>query len=370
MIATVSGRLPTTESAGRPDGSLPIEKAARSFRFGAEVLQEAYDLLSFGARIVDLACLFRTEMTTDGSTAVIVCETWRLTKHADTPRIDVRVRLHAEGTELPCAMRNTPPLPLLPPTPKRAAWRVVLGRALEHFVDNFDDAPAPEGGVLREARRHEHFPLMRSAFVNAKLAQLERRLGAERINSLSETLSKVIWKHVIDPEFVRVVAYARMLRPVTLPHYCEMAEHWKVLARAYEQDRYMLPLCHIVRFDEYEQARPFSIARWTKEGVHMSRDGPVRLASPAAYRVLVAMHPAIVRAWAEISWRRGAFATLFELLAQIREEGPIPQPVLWSLVAALGAGAVCGTFEQPILLRSGAGGAAVRQRVSQAQGIA
>lgn len=350
----------TAEEAGCPDVESGSSEAQappagqsqeRKFRFGARVLQEAYDILSIGARLLDLACLFRTELTPDGCTTVVVCETWHLTKEVDSPRIEVHVRDFTASGERPLCRGWVPAFPLLPATPKRAAWRGVLGRALQSFADTFEQEAAQDRDVLRQARQHEHFPLMRDAFVSAKLAQLERRLGAERINSLSETLSKIIWKHVIDPEFVRVVAYARMLRPVTLQHYCEMAEHWKVLARAYEQDRYMLPLCQIVRFDEYEQATPFSVARWTKEGVHMSRDGPVRLSSPAAYRALVAMHPAIVRAWAEISWRRGTFATLFALLADVRQEGPIPQPVLWSLVGALGGASVCWTFEQPILLR-------------------
>lgn len=337
-----------TSEAQAPPAS---ESHERKFRFGAQVLDEAYDILSFGARLLDLACLFRTELTPDGRTTVVVCETWHLTKEVDSPRIEVQVRDFTASGEWPLCRGWVPAFPLLPATPKRAAWRLVLGWALQSFADTFEQEGAEDRDVLRRARQHELFRLMRGAFVSAKLAQLERRLGAERINSLSETLSKVVWKHLVDARFLRVVAYARMLRPVTLQHYCEMAEHWKVLARAYEQDRYMLPLCHIVRFDEYERGRPFSVARWTKQGVHMSRDGPVRLSSPAAYRVLVAMHPAIVRAWAEISWRRGTFATLFALLADVRQDGPIPQPVLWSLVGALGGASVCWAFEQPILLR-------------------
>lgn len=353
MSDASSNRLQTARGAGSPSAPSADQAQAPGFRFGSEILQEAYDRLSFGARLLDLACLFRTEAASDGRTTVIACETWRLTKRADAPRIDVEVSMHGEGSEaLDTSHGIPPPFPLLPATPKRSAWRLVLGCALEHFANTFDDAAAPEGGVMKESREHPHFPLMRKAFVSAKIAQLEKRLGPRRINSLSETLSKVIWKHVIDPDFVRIVAYARMLRPVTLQDYWEMAGNWAVFSAVYARDRYMLPLYQVVRFDEYQSGTPFSIARWTGKGVWMSRVGSVRLSSPAAYRVLAAMHPAIVRAWAEISWRRGAFATLFAILAELRDEGPISQPVLWSLVRALGGATTCWTFDRAALRRS------------------
>lgn len=92
-----------------------------------------------------------------------------------------------------------------------------------------------------------------------------------------------------------------MLRPVTLQDYREMAGNWAVFSAVCPRDRYMLPPYRVVRFDEYQSGIRFSIARWTRKRVSMSRVGSVRRSSPAAYRVLVAVHPAIVRAWAEIS---------------------------------------------------------------------
>src|SRR5574340_992472 len=206
LMSDASSNHGQTDGGAASPETPPAGKAqARRCRFGAEILQEAYDRLSFGARLLDLACLFRTEAASDGRTTVIVCETWRLTKHSDAPRIDVEVSMHGAGSEaLDTSHGIPPPFPLLPATPKRAAWRLVFGCALEHFVNTFDDAAAPGGRVMKESREHPHFPLMRKAFVSAKIAQLEKRLGPRRINSLSETLSKVIWKHVIDPDFVRI----------------------------------------------------------------------------------------------------------------------------------------------------------------------
>lgn len=89
-MSDASSNYRQTSEGGAPDAPPAGKARAGGFRFGTEILQEAYDRLSFGARLLDLACLFRTETASDGRTTVIVCETWRLTKHADAPRINAR----------------------------------------------------------------------------------------------------------------------------------------------------------------------------------------------------------------------------------------------------------------------------------------
>jgi len=129
-----------------------------------------------------------------------------------------------------------------------------------------------------------------------------------------------------------------MLRDVSISDYITMAQSHLTWIRLFQQERKLLPVLSAIPMDELHKPEPFSIKRWTEEGVNMvSGQGKTRLSGPASYRALIATHPAIVRAWEEMSSRHGTFATLFDLQAIIADDGKIPQPVLWSILGALGS---------------------------------
>jgi len=328
---------PPEAPSGEPSNHVSGGPAWRKFRFGSYVLEEAYSILSRKVFEFDLGCLFATETAGD-ATSVIVCNFWRLTKRANNPEIRIEIRDFDSGGWIAGDERVMPEITLLPGTPKRRLARECLSWAVSMFAHRYHGHTPAERTVLAEAGESDVFiRALPDALTDAKVRSLEKRLGANKLNSLSETLSKVLWTRLIDPAFIKVVGYARMLRGVSLSDYIVMARHHSTWSRLYDQERRLLPVLTCMPYQELVKPEPFSIRRWTEDGVQVGWWEKTRLAGPASYRALIGTHPAIVRGWAEMSRRCSAFATLFDLQAIIADDGKIPQPVMWSILGALGS---------------------------------
>jgi len=328
---------PPEAPSGEPCNQASGGRAWRKFRFGSYVLEEAYRILSRKVFEVDLGCLFATDTSGD-ATSVIVCNFWRLTKRVNSPEIHIEIRDFDSGGWIAGDESALPEIPLLPGTPKRRLARECLHRAVNMFAHRYHGHTTAERTVLAEAVESDVFIwALPDALADAKVRSLEKRLGAKKLNSLSETLSKIIWTRLIDPAFIKVVGYAMMLRRVSFSDYIYAARSHTLWTKFYEKERKLLPVLTRMPKEELEKPEPFSIKRWTEDGVQVGWWEKTLLAGPASYRALIGTHPAIVRGWAEMSCRCSAFATLFDLQAIIADDGKIPQPVMWSILGALGS---------------------------------
>jgi len=298
---------------------------------GPGVLDELFAILSEKFFDYDLACLFAVRTTGD-VTSVTVCNSWRLTKCAGSPRIDCEDRDFKSGGWKASIDSYVPQITLLPETASPVLAREMLEQAVVEFVRSYNDYTMAERAVLAEARKAEVSYLdLEHALAKTWIGCLEEYVGARKLESLSQTLSEVIWKFLIDPDFIKVVACARTGSHVGLCDYWKMSQSHASCTRLYWQDRKMLPLFEHLSEEEFEKPELFSIKRWTEEGVEFAWTGKTRLAGPASYRALMATEPAIVRSWADAFARDGAFAFLFDLQGAIADEGPIPSPVLLSI---------------------------------------
>ena len=72
-----------------------------------------------------------------------------------------------------------PAFPLLPATPKRAAWRLVLGQALAYFADSYEQIAAQDREVLESVRKD----VSHSQFSGVSSVRSEARPCAERMTN-------------------------------------------------------------------------------------------------------------------------------------------------------------------------------------------
>lgn len=330
-----------TEPSTRRTGDDVAQETEPRPSFGWPELNRAYAILAEAVMRYDLGRLFETAVNADGSTSVTICRTWRLIKRPSSPRVRCLPRVWSPEQPWEGCLWPTTFITLLPCDPKPDIWQSLYYFAVWHLAEQYTGANDEEREVLSSVRRDEQdWWLIVQTLIKYKQRELERRLGTHRLNSLAGTLSKIIWRRIIDPGFIKVVAYARMFKPVLLSDYIDMSQSHEAYTRMHLQDRRYLTLSRFLDKEEVESVEPFSIERWTVKGVKLTVGGSVRLvrlSSPASYRAMIGTHPAIVRDWAENSIVHTGFATYFDLLAKLGDETPIPQPILRSLESALGS---------------------------------
>jgi len=324
---------PSGELLGQVSGC----PAWREFQFESYALEEVYGILSRRIVEYDLGCLFVAQTTGD-ATSVVLCNSWRLTKQANSTEIRIEVKDFDSGGWVAGDTWNLPDIMLLPKNANRTLARQSLEMASYLFANTFRGATTAERSVLAGVSEPElSIYSMRHALADTTVRSFEERFGTKQLNSLSETVSSAVGKLLIDPAFMKVVRCAMKFRSVSFSDYIWMAKSHLRWTRLYKEERKLLPILTLLQSAELDKPEPLSIKRWTKEGVELAWPCQkiIRLSGPASYRALLATDPAIVREWAEISCESGAFATLFDLQARIAEEGRIPQQVIWSIVAEL-----------------------------------